>query len=216
MQIIDIHTHKSKADENVISIFSQALYADEIESKFKSVGLHPWHLDKMGLEEVISKLFERAKESDVIAIGEIGLDRAIATPFDLQEKYFKAQLGIAEHLNKAVIIHNVKASSDLLNIRKSENYKMPWIIHGFNEKKDSANQLIRMGCYLSFGHHLLDESSKAFGTISSIPIKSIFLETDESEHNIEDIYKAAAKARNMDIEKLSEKILENYNTIFGK
>ncbi|MGI6320096.1 MAG: hypothetical protein ACOXZK_03875 [Bacteroidales bacterium] len=82
------------------------------------------------------------------------------------------------------------------------------------KKKDSANQLIRMGCYLSFGHHLLDESSKAFATIASIPVKNIFLETDESEHNIEDIYKAAAKARNMDIEKLSEKIFRKLQHCF--
>lgn len=113
-----------------------------------------------------------------------------------------------------MILHCVKAYADIQGIRKAGNYKMPWILHGFNANKQTADQLIKMNFYLSFGKALLDSESKAAQTFPLIPIKNIFLETDDSDISIKDLYETAAQLRKMTVEALKSKIAENARQCF--
>ena len=212
---IDIHTHKSSNSKLSTSIID-IKYDQKIATKgIYSCGIHPWDIENTKLEDALTQLMQINSNNKVIAIGEAGIDRAISTSYETQEKFFKAQLKLSEHYKKPVIVHCVKAYSDILNIRKSGNYKMPWIIHGFNASKQNADQLIKMNCYLSFGHALLDADSKAAEVFPQIPIRSIFLETDNSDISIEDIYEVAAKLRGFKIEQLKAKIADNANQCFN-
>lgn len=211
---INIHAHKTGTQKSDSTLYNHSFFDTLPSEDCYSVGLHPWHLADHKIETVLTTLMQNMSFPNVKAIGEIGIDRAIETKYELQEKFFKAQLTVSEHFKKPVIIHSVKAHSDILLIRKSGTYKMPWIIHGFNSSKQTADQLIKMNCYLSFGEALLDAGSKAHETFPLIPMKSIFLETDESTHSIEEIYEVAAALRKMTVEQLKQKISDNFQACF--
>lgn len=211
---INIHTHSLLNNSSVSQIIHHSVIEELPSEGFFSVGLHPWHIGDHKLEAILPNLMQMSARPNVKAIGEIGIDRVIALSYEIQEKFFKAQLTVAEHFKKPVIVHSVKAHSDILNVRKNGNYKMPWIIHGFNASKQTADQLTKMNIYLSFGEALMDESSKAFEIFPMIPTKNIFLETDESSYSIQEIYEKAAGLKKMTVEQLKQKMADNFQTCF--
>jgi TatD DNase family protein len=148
---IDIHTHSSRDNCFYLSnIFAQDLFDGLPEGGPFCVGLHPWHLLEIDPELCLDKLRQCSSDDRIIAIGETGLDRNKDVPFALQERIFIEQIQISEQINKPLVIHCVKAYSELLHIRKSNVWKMKWMFHWFNENLAIANELINMDCYLSF------------------------------------------------------------------
>ena len=85
-------------------------------------------------------------------------------------------------------------------------------LHGFNNNISIANELLASGFYLSFGKALFNPSMES--VFSKIPSDKIFLETDDSDYEIEDIYKKAAQIKNTSIEQLSLQIMQNSKTVF--
>ena len=214
---IDIHTHRFSKDENHLSVVNVSL--DELECLPKlpavSIGMHPWDIDKANNDEIIKRIEELASNDHVVAIGEIGLDKLIQVKLVKQEEILKKQLSIAEKNNKVVIIHCVKYYAELIALKKQFKASTPWIIHGFNKNLQIAEDLIRNGCFLSFGVQLL-KSNKLQMVFREIPNEKIFLETDESNASIEDIYQMAANIKELDITELKKIILSNYNTCIKK
>ena len=211
---IDIHTHQNTTHPDTIALISSDYHTAPEQGKYYSFGIHPWHIEQHPLNESLALLMQAASLPQTLAVGESGLDRVIGTSFELQEKYFRAQITVSEYYKKPMIIHCVKAYSDIQEIRKTGKFKMPWVIHGFNANKQTADQLIKMGFYLSFGKALLNDESKAAQVFPLIPMKSIFLETDEEDIDIRDIYTTAAGLRKISIEQLRQKIAENARVLF--
>lgn len=213
---INIHTHQPQKNSEIVEIVNDNCQSNLEEGTYYSFGVHPWHIGDYPLSTVLPLLMERAALDKTMAIGEAGIDRVINTPYETQEQYFKAQITVSEYYKKPMIIHCVKAYSDILALRKVGNYKMPWIIHSFNANKQTADQLIKMNFYLSFGKSLLDPESKAAQVFPMLPIKSLFLETDDSDINIADLYSHAASLRKLTVAQLKQKIAENARTCFKR
>jgi len=204
---IDIHTH-NKINNNIFKI----VCSNSIDNKnsYYSVGIHPWNINNLNVDINIIK--EKIRFNNVLAIGEIGLDRTINTKINFQKNVFYSQLKIAIEIKKPVIIHCVKAYSDFQQIIKENHYT--YIFHGFNANLLIANYLINNGCYLSFGNKLLT-NKKLQNTFKQLPTNKIFFETDESNINIKDIYIFAAKLLNIELFQLQNLIQNNFKTIFG-
>ena len=218
--IINIHTHKPCA-ENAICISN--LFPDRFSklrkniSGFFSVGIHPWYVkDKEYLEKQLSLLQEAVSHPKCLAIGECGLDKVSKTPWDLQKQAFVEQIKISEKEDKPVIIHCVKTWDDILQMRKNENARKKWIIHGFNSSTQMARQLIDSGCMLSFGSIILKSDSKAANVLSELDFDDFFLETDDIDIGIEKIYEKASEIRNESIDNLKSKQYNNFERVFGK
>ena len=96
----------------------------------------------------------------------------------------------------------------LLKAAKEIPHKQAWIIHGFRGKEEQATQLLRAGFYLSFGEKFNSD------TVKSVPLKRIFIESDESKKNIEKIYSEIATLKGCKQDLLEQAILGNYNNIF--
>jgi len=191
---INIHTHKASNKDIFIqnSSFNEALS----QNYFHSLGIHPWDIDKTNIDSQLEVLKAYCIDKNIVAIGEIGIDRAIQTNLEIQKQVFKKQLDIAKHFNLPVIIHCVKAWSDILEIRKEGNYKNDWIFHGFTGNLQTVLQIIKSGCYLSFGKALLT-NQRLQETFVEIPKEFIFFETDDSDAKIEEIYQKAAELGNI-------------------
>jgi TatD DNase family protein len=211
---INIHTHKPDFEHSSILNITDITNWPK-GKQYKSSGIHPWDIAKIDLETQLQNIEDLCKVKKILALGEIGIDRTIQTSYAIQKEVFIKQLTIANQYNLPVIIHCVKAWSDLLSIRKNGKHKTPWIFHGFTGNLQTANQLIKSGVYLSFGLKLL-QSQKLQETFKQIPTEFIFFENDDSDTKIEDIYKKAAELYDICIDELKIEIHHNFIKVFGE
>lgn len=216
MKYIDIHTHTviPKTQENRISFYNrivgQETLGDLSHIEMFSVGIHPWFIysDKSN-DQLLEQLWEKVKQPEVWMIGEAGLDKLHETPLERQLYLFEQQALLAEELHKPLIIHCVKAWSELLALRKKIRPLSPWLIHGFRGKRELAEQLLKENIYLSFGEQFQSAALQiAWPT-------HFFLETDESKLDIQEIYEKAAAALSVSTEMLMEQIEQNFSLLFS-
>lgn len=204
MDIIDIHTHRVyKA-----GIINSSPSAFSPENKYAySVGIHPW-----SLEEDYSKEWERLQEiaihPQVLAIGEAGLDKLTEADMKIQEEVFRLQIRLSEEIGKPLIIHSVRTSNEIIEIKKEFKPRVLWIIHGFRGNKNITSQLLDEGFYLSFGEKYQDES------IIKVPLERMFIETDESDEDIKQIYSKIANTLSMPEKQLYNQMRQNIKEVF--
>lgn len=87
------------------------------------------------------------------------------------------------------------------------------IFHGFIGSPEQARRAVLKGYYLSFGLRAF-ASPKTLESLREIPLSQLFLETDDSDVPIEEIYARAAKVKGVTPEELQRATLENYGRIF--
>lgn len=211
----NIHSHYSAKKENETAIISfsitdAAQINDDIE-RF-SIGLHPWFINDDTLEDDLPKIANLAKRPNCAAIGECGLDRLKGPDLTIQKKVFSRQLEIANSAKKPVVIHCVRAFPELLGVKKELKATTPWIIHGFNSNLETAMQLLKHDVFISFGVSLF-ESEKLRKVIKAVPINRLFLETDESEIPIENLYQLAAELKKISLAELQQQLAINAKSL---
>ncbi|MEA2042186.1 MAG: TatD family hydrolase [Bacteroidota bacterium] len=216
VEFIDIHTHSPSNRRGVFSL--QSLFLKDAENaplNFFSCGVHPWYVS----ESYPSTKFYQSpvfKRKELIAVGEIGLDKVNnKVNYNLQIEVFKTQLILAEQLKKPVIIHSVKAYSDVLAILKKTQPTVPLIFHGYNENMQIADQLLNFNSYFSFGQFLFRTNSKAVNVFSQIPENKLFLETDDSLFSISEVYEKATEIRSLKLNDLQGLIADNFRKVFA-
>lgn len=222
-QLLDIHTHhftNTQQSKHLLNVFAQEASSKlaviknlPFEQKI-SIGLHPWHLaaelQTQNVEKTLQVLAALVQEPQVFAVGETGLDKLIETDFATQEAVFLQHILLSESCQKPLIVHCVKSYDKIAALRKLHKPKQKWILHGFNAHENIAKNLIDLGCMLSFGHLLLDERTKASRFFAKIHLDFCFLETDNSQIPLLDIYTKAAKLKNIDLETLASAINQNF------
>ena len=116
---------------------------------FASVGIHP-HDAKSCSNAVLNDLKNLAADPNVHAWGEIGLDfNRMFSPQDVQEKWFRQQLEIADKLDLPVILHERDSKGRLLDILKeNNNLKRKGVVHCF------SGTTHEMEAYLDLGYHI--------------------------------------------------------------
>ena len=147
------------------------------ENIFSSVGVHPH--DSIDAEEgYIDEIYELMQYESMIAVGEIGLDyyRNISPP-EIQEKVFRAQIEIAQDLNRPIIFHNREADSDIIKVL-SEYPEVIGVAHCFSSTLETANVLLEMGYYISFSGNITFKNSHLSEVVAEIPLDRILVETD--------------------------------------
>ncbi|QDW26845.1 hydrolase TatD [Pedobacter sp. KBS0701] len=215
MDFLDIHTHKVATQPGVISIQSLSLTNDIFlampKTKPISVGLHPWFAKIDQLEMQMKYLSVVANQANVKLIGECGLDRLRGESMENQLFILAKQIELAEKINKPLILHCVKCFSELIAIKERLKVKVPMIIHGFNKNEQLGQQLLDKGFFLSFGITVLKENSGAAKLIQSTD--HFFLETDDSDISIEEIYQAAAILKKCTVDELKARIFADWNKL---
>ncbi len=216
--LIDLHTHHPVAGNAHLVI--QSLRFGETASMltpYYSAGLHPWFLEAEPWEAATQWVLEMSKKPSTLAIGEAGLDKMVETPWHIQEKGFEFCISVSEQSSKPLIIHCVRAYSEVLSFKKRLKPKQAWIFHGFNKKTAVAQPLLEAGCYLSFGADLLKETALPLrAAFLHTPLDRLFLETDDAQSvDIEQIYTQAAYLKGLTLPDLQGQIAENFTRIFG-
>ena len=198
---IDIHTHKVSGALDTIEVLN--ITPDDKCTGMASCGLHPWNVD-CDWERAIETVRNRAYETNIVLIGEAGIDKICGTDIALQIMAMEKQAIIAEEVEKPMIIHCVKGFDEIISIRKAVKARHRWIIHGFRGKPQSALQLVRNGFDVSLGKMFNPETARA------IPLKCLWGETDETDADIRTVYRNIAEARGISVEELKDSIYERF------
>ncbi|PZU91407.1 MAG: hydrolase TatD [Chryseobacterium sp.] len=203
MDFLDFHHHKP----NQKGIYNLNLN-EKIPSKRFSIGLHPKDITENWKSD-FEKIKEISLSENCLAIGECGLDGLVSVNEHLQSEIFQAHISWAEKIKKPIIIHCVRRFSQILHFKKS---KIPLIIHGFNKKENIAQELLRSGFYLSFGKAALDNLSLQ-KLIGDIPTQRMFLETDNADFDIVELYKRVAEIKSISLGHLKIQMWKNLENV---
>ena len=211
MKCFDIHTHHIPlSPEYVIRSIAVGRDVMDAHAVHLSVGIHPWFLTEDNVDQLLFTLRQSLGDERVVALGEAGLDKLRGEAMTIQTTVFRQEVALAEKQGLPMIIHCVKAYNELMQLKKELHPRRPWIIHGFRGKKNVAVDLLRQGCYLSFGTRFQEEAVRA------VPLERIFVETDDSSENVGEICRRIAEAKGITSEDLVEAINKNVCEVFFK
>lgn len=212
-QLIDIHSHNNSINRSIKIINYRVgvdLYALNTQ-QYYSVGLHPWDIDLDRANIDIALVNELCNLPNVICVGETGIDKTIETDISAQNIYFEKQLQLAEKLQKPVIIHCVKAYNEI--IERVKSFSQPIVFHGFNRNLQLAMSIINSGGLVSFGSAVII-NKKLQHVLKELPEDSFFLETDDSNIQIEEVYKIVSSVLNISITDLQQQQYRLFNKVF--
>jgi TatD DNase family protein len=212
---IDFHTHCDRKSPDLLNLqtlhVTPELQAEDLPN-ICSLGLHPWFIHNSSWQNLV----DLAKLPNVVAIGECGLDRNIDLPLETQISIFKRHIELAETLQKPLVIHCVRAFSELIALKKNTKSSIPWIIHGFHKKEEVFQQLLKHDFYFSFGAAILSDRSPILNAIAIIPNGRFLLETDDrTDISIKQIYDRTAALRHVSLETLQTQLAETYHQLIG-
>ena len=157
---------------------------------YPALGLHPedvkadWREQLATVEAAI-----RAHRSELVAVGEIGLDYYWDKTFkEEQKEVLRRQLLLARELNLPVILHNREATEDILSIVNTiandqspmtndqspmTNNQLRGVFHCYSGSKETAEIILKMGFYLGIGGVLTFKNSKLSETLRELNQSSI-------------------------------------------
>lgn len=213
----DVHTHNENIEDCVLSVFNYDPSTDSKlpDKRYYTVGIHPWSLSSKGSMYKVSDLKKYAEDPYCLGFGETGLDYAIKECRELQSLIFRKHIQVANELNiKCVIIHCVRAYSDIIKIIKEESYTGTLVFHDYNGNIEETRALMSLNSYFSFGRSLFRKSNKLISFDESL-YSRILLETDEqNQYLISDIYLKAGGLLEFEEAKLASLIKSNFNNCF--
>ena len=169
---------------NVGSSFEGTRRSLELAKKYDivyaSVGIHPHDASQVS-DQIIEEFKTLAKNSKVVAIGEVGLDYyRNLSPKERQIEAFKKFIHLAGSLKLPLIIHTREADSDILSILKSEKTKeQTGVIHCFSGGESFLKECLNLGFHISFTCNLTFKKGQTLRDVAKlVPIERVLLETD--------------------------------------
>lgn len=200
MRLLDFHTHlhnieRCRGDSTVIAVRS-LMPGEEPDdrSDYFTVGIHPLEPDHT--VEELEQLAQRVG-SQLIGIGECGWDGRSPLSMERQTELVRAQIRLADRLGLPIIYHVVGGWHLLLSERKAHPEGI-WIVHGFRGKPALLRQLEEADIRVSLHPKYHWEA---------VPTLPFFLETDDSDTPLSEVYERAARTQSISKEELSERLL---------
>jgi len=226
---IDLETSQSSI--RLSRQYSKCIYA--------AVGIHPNHSTGIEFSDLES-IESLANQSNVVAIGEIGLDfyRDKASPND-QIQVFENMLRISKMTCKPVCIHNRDADNKILEIldtwysdlveSKSNLVKHPGVFHSFSGSEIISQWAITHNFFLGISGPVTFPNSKNLQKIIMETDLSHFLvETDapylspqplrgkrNEPANVMFVCEKIAEIKQICLEKVISRTSDNANALFG-
>lgn len=147
---------------------------------YASVGWHP-HDASLITEDDYIQLKRLALTKEVVGFGEIGLDfYRDHSPRDVQQKVFSELIGIAEDVQKPIIIHSREAFKEIFSVLESHKNSLSGIlIHCFSGTYEEAKAYLDLGAYLSIPGVVTYKNAKVLHrAVKDLPRERIMIETD--------------------------------------
>ena len=145
---------------------------------FLCVGVHPSESGRVP-EDYIATLRDHARHARVVAIGETGLDffRDYA-PREAQERWFRAQLALADEVGLPVVIHQRAALMETLAILEAARPSAGGVLHCFDDGPAAVERARAIGFKLGIGGCITYGHSAHEEAVRAAPDDMLVLETD--------------------------------------
>ncbi|MBQ8408319.1 MAG: TatD family hydrolase [Clostridia bacterium] len=160
------------------------IVSEHSDFMWATVGVHPTRCINTAWEKRRS-VEKYAEKSDLIAIGETGLDYHYPRNQQhrlRQKRWFVFQIKLADKLNLPLILHVRAADRDALRILKKHKARLHGgVAHCFSGDAQLAREYIGLGFAIGIGGRLLcnDEQGRALcDAVKHVPLSSILVETD--------------------------------------
>lgn len=206
------------------------------------VGDHPDEIPKFSpdseegidyLKKLEALCYNDNNKLEAIAIGEIGLDyygdKKTIEDYELQKKWFIAEINLAKKLDLPIVVHSRDACKDTLDVIKSYAKDLTGIIHCFSYEKEVALEYVDMGYCIGVGGVVTFKNGRKLKeVVEAIPIENIVAETDapwltpmpyrgkrnESDY-IKYVIEEIAKIKKLDVETTAEVLYNNALEVYG-
>ena len=146
---------------------------------FASVGVHP--NEHPSVEPSIDELLRLADDSQVVAIGETGLDYFRSEgELEWQRERFRCHIRAARECGKPLIVHMRDASDDTLRIMQEESANdVGGVMHCFTATGEDAKAALALGFYISFSGIITFKNAGPLREVAAqVPINRLLIETD--------------------------------------
>lgn len=123
---------------------------------------------------------EKAREGELIAIGETGLDYFYEhSPKNLQNEFLTRYLALAKECSLPLVFHCRDAFSDLFARADAEYKGCSAVLHCFTGSVTEAKGVVDRGWFVSFSGIVTFKKSEALREAAKyVPLDSILIETD--------------------------------------
>ena len=165
--------------------FALAELCETFDGLHMAAGVHPWWVERVVSESVSAlaqleqSLVDFVAQNKVVAIGECGLDAAIATPMSLQLAVLRLQLQVASQKCLPVILHSRKTHGLLLQELKDTAVAKGGVVHGFSGSYEQACAFWDLGIRIGVGGTITyPRAAKTRAAVTKMPLEALLLETD--------------------------------------
>ncbi len=147
-----------------------------------ALGIHPCflsNLDEVSLSDLEQTV--NAHQDNIIALGEMGLDRRIDVPLEKQQFFLMHQLKLAKEKQLPVILHSVRTNDEVAALLKNVDIDRG-VVHGFTGSGQQAARFWEMGIRLGVGGAITySRAQKTKAAIAAMPLEALLLETDSPD-----------------------------------
>ncbi|ADM10269.1 urease/pyrimidinase family protein [Parvularcula bermudensis HTCC2503] len=148
---------------------------------WRSIGVHPHHA-KDYADLTAERLISLATETDVIGIGECGLDFHYEySDRDRQQAVFHAHIVAAQETGLPLIIHSREADDEMAATLEAAYAERPFpiLLHCYTGGEDLARRALAMGGYVAFsGIVTFKKADEVREVAKMIPMDRLLIETD--------------------------------------
>lgn len=272
--MIDTHCHLNfEAFENITDLVIESAYISGIsrivvpgtdlptsskaiqlaksnENIYAAVGIHPHHAFEISdahteVPAILDGVGKLLDHEEVVAIGEIGLDKHIYTNtiyenyqltdtfLDVQQRLFTHQLFLGAFMKKAVIIHNREATDwllDLMHKHWNDALSGKTVFHCCEANEALLSFAKERNIYIGVDGDVTYSKKKA-AFIKEVPLELLVLETDapfltpepvkqtkkfpNEPANLMHTAKFVAELKGITVEELDHATTQNAKELFG-
>ena len=194
-----------------------------------SVGVHPNERDTR--EPDADELVDLARDEQVVAIGETGLDYFRSEgDLEWQRERFRRHIAAARQSGKPLIIHMRDATDDTLAILREERAgEAGGVMHCFVEDWETAKKAMELGFVISFSGIVTFRNAQALKEVArKVPDDMYLVETDspylapmphrgKSNHPawVRHVAEHIAELRGTDLDTVAAQTTATYQRVFG-
>ncbi len=188
-------------------------------------GLYPTHLDEEAaatFEEII-----RRQREDLVAIGEVGLDRWMVKDErdrELQCRIFRRFIRLANELELPLNVHSRSAGHQAIDVLIDEGARKVQL-HAFDGRASRTRPAIEAGFFFSIPPSVVRSQQKQ-KLLSALPLECLLLETDSpvlgpvadernEPANVRKSLDAIAEVKELEVERVEQAVIANTKQLYG-
>lgn len=235
IKFVDAHSHAYEFNSEIANYKGDILIlcvSDDLNSSYSTLnlykkckcvipalGVHPWSLDEVSIEEVNKVINLIEKNLDIIKIvGEVGLDKRFRPhTFNIQVKVFEKFLLIAKEYGLALNLHTVGTWEEVLKLLSKFNIENA-IFHWYTGPIELIKQIESYEYFISV-NAAAKIQPKHRNIIKHVNINNILTESDSpykyrglnlTPYSVVDAVKIIAEEKGMEMEEVKRVVFSNF------